>query len=239
MEHISKVLRNINHQESKSLADTFIETEYQTDKSDWLYKSRIPMRFRGKNFANYEVNHGNKLAFDNSKKYVDEFPVKLPTIYHSLGLFSKGIWGTGKTHLVCAIAQELINKCQHTNPVLYTTEPDMLMRIRSTYNHKEGAETESEVYRKLTTIPLLIIDDVGKEEVSDPRFVQRAWFTIINTRYDNLLPVVLTANLDPDDMAYYLGGNKNNEATFDRLYEMLQGVFYELKDKESYRRGKL
>jgi len=110
-----------------------------------------------------------------------------------------------------------------------------LRRWRRTYDHRDGEETEDEVLRKLVGIPLLIIDDVGKEEVADSRFVQRVWFSIINTRYDNLRPVIITANLSPDEISYHLGGNKNNEATFDRLYEMLQGVFYEIKGK-SYRR---
>jgi len=115
------------------------------------------------------------------------------------------------------------------------TEPDMLRRIRRTYNHVEGGETEDDVLYKLCTVPLLVIDDVGKEDVSDPRFVQRLWFNLINTRYDNMLPVIITANLTPDEISFHLGGNKNNEASFDRLYEMLKGVFYEIKGK-SYRR---
>ncbi len=205
------------------------------DKADWLRNSGVPLRYRGKAFADFKVNKHNKLAFDNCQEYVEGFPMRLPIEYYSLGLFSKRVWGVGKTHLVCAIVKRLIERCQNINPVLYVTEPDMLGRIRKTYNHRDGEETEDEVMRRLSTVPLLIVDDVGKEEVADPRFVQRVWFSIINTRYDNLLPVVITANLDPDDIAYHLGGSKNNEASFDRLYEMLQGVFYEIKG-ESYRR---
>ena len=111
----------------------------------------------------------------------------------------------------------------------------MFRRIRATFNHIEKQETEEGIYKLLTTIPLLIVDDVGKEEVSDSRFVQRVWFSVINGRYDNMLPIVITANLNPDKIAYHLGGSRNNEASFDRLYEMVGGVFWENEGK-SYRR---
>jgi len=111
----------------------------------------------------------------------------------------------------------------------------MFRRIRATFNHTVNKETEQDIYKLLTTIPLLVVDDIGKEEVSDPRFVQRVWFSVINGRYDNMLPIVITANLTPDEIAYHLGGSRNNEASFDRLYEMVGGVFWENEGK-SYRR---
>jgi len=232
MEHISQTLNQLKPQVYESSVD---EDTPQVDKSSWLSDSGISLRYRDKSFVNFETDKGNKLALDKCQEYVEGFPLARPINYHSLGLFSKGVWGVGKTHLVCAIARRLQERCQFMNPVLYMTEPDMLRRVRRTYDHRDGEETEDEVLRKLVGIPLLIIDDVGKEEIADPRFVQRVWFSIINARYDNLRPVIITANLSPDEISYHLGGNKNNEATFDRLYEMLQGVFYEIKGK-SYRR---
>jgi len=186
-------------------------------------------------FENYEVEPGNKEAFRVCKDYAENYPAQHGANYKSIGLFSKGIWGLGKTHLVCAIAKVIINKCQFNNPVLYMTEPEMLRQLRATFN-KNNSETEDDFIKRLTTIPVLIVDDVGKEEVADPRFVQRVWFTIVNARYENLLPVVLTANLGPDELAGHLGGNRGNEATMDRLYEMLEGKFWEITGKISHRR---
>ena len=241
MEHISKALTKLNHQDSEASVDEVSEIEkYYVDKSSWVASSGIPLRFRGKDFSNYEVNKNNELAFNMSKKYAEEIPLKTNMDYKSLGLYSKEDWGVGKTHLVCAIAKRLIERCRNTNPVLYITEPDMLLRLRGTFNRQDSAETETIVYKELTTIPVLIVDDVGKEDVADPRFVQRVWFYIINTRYNNLLPVIITSNLTPDGIAHYLGGSRGNEATADRLYEMLNGEYYEIKGErykgDSYRR---
>ena len=233
MEHISQVIKRVNQQESKLLVE---DVTLQVDKSDWQFKSGVPLRYQNKSLINFKVNKGNQTAYKKCVDYLDKFPLKLPVRYYSLGLFSKGIWGVGKTHLVCAIANELIKRSVNICPALYITEQDMLRRIRRTYNNN-NFETESDVLKKLWNIPLLIIDDVGKEEVADARFVQRIWFSIVNERYNNYRPIIITANLNPDDICYYLGGDKDNEATFDRLYEMVKGVFYEINSTKSYRRA--
>lgn len=214
-----------------------MEAEIQGRKKHWRLTCGIPLRFTNKTFDNFEDKGNNTAKIKQiCRDYADDFPLSRGADYKSLGLFSKGVWGNGKTHLVCAIAHKVIDRWVGAiEPVAYITEPDMFSRIRGTFNHMEIGETEQDVYRLLTKIPLLIVDDVGKEEVADPRFVQRVWFSLINGRYDNMLPVVITANLTPDEIAYHLGGSRNNEASFDRLYEMVGGVFWENEGK-SYRR---
>lgn len=210
-----------------------IDAQINKEKSEWRKNCGIAPKFQTMRFKGYEVTKYNRVGYSASVEYADEFPlVKQP--YKSLGLISDGKWGVGKTHLASSIAHRVIDrwvggKC----PIYYVTEPQLFTRVRATFN-KDG-EKEEPLYHYLVTVPLLIIDDVGKEEVADPRFVQRVWFHIINGRYDNELPVVITANMSPDGIAHHLGGSRNNEATFDRLYEMLNGVFYEIGG-ESYRR---
>ena len=211
------------------------EIDYSARRKVWLRDAGIPLRYLDKTLENLNVSNQNRQAVNACKKYVTEFPLRKIVDYKSLAITSNKIWGVGKTHLACAIAKELINRCQFENPVIYLTEPELLSRLRASFNKNDGVETEDSLMKRLTTIPLLIIDDVGKEEVADPRFVQRVWFNLINTRYDNLLPVMITANLDPDQISHHLGGSRANEATFDRLYEMLEGTFWEIIG-ESYRR---
>jgi DNA replication protein DnaC len=204
-------------------------------KVGWLNTCGIQPLFMGKTFKNYKVNKDNKLAYDISLEYAEAFPL-IKKAYHSLALISDNMWGVGKTHLACSIANRIVERWMGERcPILFTTEPKLFNRIRATYNHETEHETEEAVFDLLIHIPLLIVDDVGKEEIADPRFVQRIWFQIVNGRYDNMLPMVITANMSPDGVANHLGGSRNNEATFDRLYEMLNGVFYEMMGK-SYRR---
>lgn len=196
----------------------------------WVKESGIPLRYQNCSFDNFEVKPENSKVYQVCKKYEENFPLKRGEEYKSIVIFSKGTWGVGKTHLVCAMGLKLINKCNFNNPILYYTEQDLFMKMRGiTY------ELLKEFMDELSIVPLLIVDDVGKEEIGDPRFVQRTWFSVINCRYNNCLPIVLTTNLDITEIAYHFGAGRNNEASMDRLYEMTNGVFYELRG-ESYRR---
>jgi len=220
-----------------------IEAEIIERKSSWRISSGIPQRFRDERFETFKKNSDNlKKSHSLCLEYAENFPLARNEEYKSLGIFSKGIWGNGKSHLACSIAHRIIDRWLgggENSPVLYTTEPHMFSRIRATFNrnYDSNSETEDAVYHHFINVPLLIVDDIGKEEVADPRFVQRVWFSVVNGRYDNMLPVVITANLDPDGIEQHLGGSRGNEATFDRLYEMLGGVFWEMTGP-SYRRLK-
>ena len=211
-------------------------TELGIKREEWRMKCGIPIRFKSQRFKTF--NSGRTKSLNNAYKdcidYVDKYPMRGYHGYRSLVLYSENVWGVGKSHLVSSVAHGILDKWDGEIdycPVRYISEPNLFLRIRSTFNRRqvEGyQETEAEVYREMTTIPLLIIDDMGKEEVSDPRFVQRVLFTIINGRYDNMLPIVITANLNTDMLERHLGGDRGNSATFDRLIEMTGNVFREI-----------
>lgn len=218
------------------------EREAKDRKARWLKSSGVPLKYQSVSFETFEDRGFNSMRI---KKVCCDYAINFPLISgagcKSLVLTSPDNWGVGKTHLVCSIARTIIDRWIRVapkSPVLYLTEPDMFRRIRSTFSRDYDKETEQDVYDALLNVPLLIVDDIGKEEVSDPRFVQRAWFSVINGRYDNLLPVVLTANMMPDGIAYHLGGSRGNEASWDRLLEMAVDNFWELngasKRREPY-----
>jgi DNA replication protein DnaC len=173
-------------------------------------------------------------AYKDCVDYIEKYPLCGYRGYRSLVLYSQGVWGVGKSHLVSSIAHGILDKWQgeiNYCPVRYTSEPNLFIRIRDTFNRRpqeECHETEADIYHELTTTPLLIIDDMGKEEVSDSRFVQRVLFAIINGRYDNMLPVIITANLNIDMIERHLGGDRGNSAAFDRLAEMTGNNFREI-----------
>lgn len=188
-------------------------------------------------------NFNYKQIFKTTLSYADEFPLsKRPYGYPSLALTSKKSWGVGKTHLACSIIHRILNRWdgeEIVNPVLFITEPDLFRSIRATYNfsydEKRWRESEEDIINRLCRVSLLVLDDVGKEETTDTRFVQRVLYAIIDGRYKNMLPMVITANLDKDGLASHLGGSRGNEASFDRLVEMCHGKIIQM-DGVSYRR---
>jgi DNA replication protein DnaC len=189
-------------------------------------------------------------AFKRCRDYAEKFPITNPKGYPSLVLYSEHSWGVGKTHLASAIGHRILNRWNgeelYRNPVYFTTEPDLFNYIRSTYNMTDEQRlqvvkerhipaVEDMLIQWLIHVPLLILDDVGKTEVTDPRFVQRTLFAIIDGRDRAQLPMVITANLSPDGLRRHLGGGTGNElgneAAYDRLLAMAKGKFIQIEGK--------
>ena len=153
-------------------------------------------------------------------------------------LFIYGDWGTGKTHLSCAIAHRIFDRWNGGERgcprVVFVSEPDLFRRIQATYSfnkeEREIRESEDNIIKGISYCDLLILDDVGKERRSDPRFVQRTLFAIVDNRYRLELPMVITANFDVDGLKKHL-----EDASFDRFFEMTKGSYVKM-DGESYRR---
>jgi len=217
--------------------------ELARQRMEWRRSCGIPPQFQDKDFSNFDRRNHEKL-FKVCWDYAERFPLEKPQGYPSLVLLSPGSWGVGKTHLACAIAHRILDRWQGETarcPVHFTTEPDLFRRIRATYDWTRslgGRETEEEIYLQLATVGLLVVDDVGKEATQDGSFVRKVLFTVIDLRYRNMLPVILTANGDLESLRYHLGGDEGNEASFDRLVEMTRGKFIQVKG-ESYRRLKV
>lgn len=200
----------------------------------------IPKRYMNEEFGTFDKTVQPD-AYKKCLEYAEKFKSGKSGL-DSLIMSSPGINGTGKTHLVCAIAHNILNDWKgkpERCPVHFVAEPDMFARIRATYNKKDFldavmSENEQDVINYYKTVPLLIVDDVAKEEVGDPRFVQRIWFRIVNGRYNNLLPIVITANKTINELRRHFSGGTGNNAMADRLIEMTGGKFVLLKGS-SYR----
>jgi DNA replication protein DnaC len=207
-------------------------------RREWRTQCGIPPLFQAKTFDTFEQKSQGQ-TFRLAKKYADGFPLgKSPRGYPSLILYSAHpCYGVGKTHLLSSVGHRILDRWQGETtscPILFTTETDLLLRIRATYNisHAEAIwhEKEQDVYEKLETVDLLLFDDVGKEQPQDSRFTQRVYFNVIDGRYHRNLPIVLTSNLDLNQMADYIG-----MAATDRLIEMAEKNIIELRG-DSYRR---
>jgi len=113
--------------------------------------------------------------------------------HHKGWLLLQGKYGCGKTHLAAAIANEAIEMGVLT---LFLTVPDLLDTLRFAYNDQEF--TFEERFEEIRHIPLLILDDFGTQNATP--WAQEKLFQIINFRYINHLPLVVTTNLSIDDI---------------------------------------
>jgi DNA replication protein DnaC len=103
-------------------------------------------------------------------------------------LLLMGRYGCGKTHLAAAIANHAIDAGVST---LFLTVPDLLDWLRYAYS---GVDMSFENrFEEIREIPLLILDDFGTQNAT--AWAQEKIFQIINHRYVNQLPTVVTSNL--------------------------------------------
>ena len=195
----------------------------------WRQQTGLPDMFAGKTLEKF-----------NAKLQPQAFKAISTWEGQSLILASPGLYGVGKTHLVCALAHKIMDTYQAAirlhgsvvrlpRPVAFTTEQRLLGRIRATFN-QNATEMDEQVYMELERVRLLIIDDVGKSAPRDLSFLQSVWYRIIDVRYTSERPVILTTNLSPAELETHIGG-----ACADRLLEMCgkQGII--VMHGESYR----
>lgn len=217
--------------------------------------SGIPLYYQTKTFERIKSNvKGNmQKVCPECMRYANNYPLNYSEYikmqsksYPSLFITSPGNWGVGKTHLVCAILHRVLDRWQgkpNYCPVLFITEPDIYMKIQNTYsfsnNERTVRQSETDIIQELINVPLLAIDDIGKQKRSDMKFVQRTLFAIFNGRYDNMNPTIMTANMNLEQLENYVGAKDNGEfdkASFDRILELCKGNFWLLEGESQ--RGK-
>lgn len=173
---------------------------------DMYERSGIGMRFKQCTFDKFRVFPEVADAFEIVADYAENFNEYRET---GTGLILKGKPGCGKTHLAAAIAQELIFK---GTIVKFMLTPVLLEEIRKSYN-KKYFEGETNILSQLSSVQLLILDDLGAEKPTE--WVTEQLFILINKRYEEMKPTIITTNCTGQDLAARIG-----ERTASRLVEV-------------------
>lgn len=195
--------------------------------------SGMSARFLRRTFEAFQPTAENQRGLRVCKQYADNFRDKQPE--HNPdpgrnGLFITGPMGTGKTHLAAAIANQLMRE---GTAVICMTMIDLLERIRQTYEKQKpllpygtSEPSEAKLLHKYKTVPLLIIDDMGKEPAT--KWAVSKIYAIINARYEAYLPTIITTNYTDSELVRRLtpedGDPTTAAATIDRLREMCAAI---------------
>ena len=129
--------------------------------------------------------------------------------------FISGPVGTGKTHLsVAYLGQDLVQHGDNHGRFLEAVE--LFMRLRGTFSKDSPLDESGILYRYIKT-PLLVLDDLGAEKVSD--YVVQSLYFLINKRYGDCMDTIITSNLSLGEIGQIYG---------DRLASRIAGMGKEL-----------
>lgn len=159
------------------------EKEYGQKSQDasWpLQHCGVPRLYGGCTLDNY---HGNENLVNELRK-------------GKMNIVLRGNTGSGKTHLAIAIL-----KIQASNNSRFVTVPDLLLKIRSSFNG--GPETEDEIIREFSSIPILVLDDLGAEKTSE--FAITTLYIILDRRIRDCRKTIITTNLSQVDIEEVFG----------------------------------
>jgi len=176
-------------------------------------EGRIPKRYRDLSFERepvISIERANPHVVREVRQYVRTVAEQLDA---GRGLWFTGDVGTGKTTLAMLISKAVM---EADRTVAIYSLPRLLGLLRDTYQDK-AQYSLNELIERLSAVDLLHVDDVGAEQTSP--WVLEQLYTIVNTRYEDGKPILLTTNLvtkDGDDALREQIG----ERTVSRVYEI-------------------
>ena len=164
----------------------------------------IPRRYYDVAFERYPVTDIDRNVVAATRRFADTIDEQLDA---GRGLWFMGDVGTGKTTLAMLVSKAALKAGRSV--AIYSL-PRLLNEIRDTHR---AERSHVDLLDRLTAVDLLHIDDVGAERTTD--WVLEELYSIVNARYEDERSMVITTNLDYDDLCTQITAR-----TASRLAEM-------------------
>jgi DNA replication protein DnaC len=181
--------------------------------------SKITFEFRKKTFDNFDLADLPDIvrsAYHLSRAYLTNFDTLHKERKNSICLL--GNPGAGKTHLLMAIANRLLDK---SYSVLYFPWVEGFNEIKD-----DLSLTEKRI-KAMQTVDVLFIDDMWKGRANPTEFQMEQAFAVINHRYLEHMPVLISSERTIDQMCDF------NEALGSRINEMCKDFRVIIAGKET------
>ena len=201
---------NLPEKEGKDITFTFKACKYKNrELKNNAYQKNLNLFDMPNNLKNAKMK--DIYTDDKSRfkviKYIDNYFKKYPD-KNLKGLYLHGNFGSGKTYLIAALFNELAKK-EVKSAIVYF--PEFLRTLKVSFQKSENAEaTFGEKYEYIKSIPLLLIDDIGAENVT-------SWGrdeilgTLLQYRMNENLPTFFTSNLNINELENHLAVTNKNE----------------------------
>ena len=199
---------------TEELSDIDLEIESRRLYAEkYLDASNIGNRFRVASFETFSRNY-NPVAYDRALNFAKDFSSN-----SGEGLIFTGSVGTGKTHLAASIANYVAHN--YASSVEFVCYVALLSEVKNAMFSSGG--NLAEIENRMFNSDLLVLDDLGKEKAS--AFTNEFLFRVINKRYKDNLPIIITSNYQLPDLF-----EKLDEAIVSRLIGTCKAVDTNGKD---------
>jgi DNA replication protein DnaC len=171
-----------------------------------MKQSHITPEFQKMSFEGF-TNANRPQNIIEAKECAEDYLRDFQTIRHERknGIALLGIPGCGKTHLLMAVANGLIAQ---NVPVIYFPWVEGFNELKANLDSLEDR------IGLLQRVDVLYIDDMWKGRKEPTPFQLEQAFAIINYRYLNKLPILISSEHDIDSMCHF------DMAIGSRIYEM-------------------
>ena len=157
-------------------------------------EARLPQKYRDVAFERFPVTEMPEDVVRQVQRFTRDIDKHLDE--------GKGVWfvgdvGTGKTTLAMLVSKAAL--AAGRSVAIYSL-PRLLNLVREAMVSPEG---KMDLLDRLSSVDLLHLDDVGAESTTE--WVLEQLYSIVNTRYEEERSLVITTNLDPDQLAEQIG----------------------------------
>jgi DNA replication protein DnaC len=179
--------------------------EWNRERAGKYFHAHTPAMFR-------HAYASNPAVLDWVERYLLD-----PAVAGSLALL--GSTGTGKTYQAYGALAAIGNSGRPPIGWVARSVPDLFARLRPS----SGIDTDAE-YEKVANAELLLLDDLGAANQTD--WTEEITFRLIDRRYANCLPTIVTTNLPLSKLRVMLGDRVSS-----RLRQMCAMVSIEGDDR--------
>ena len=159
--------------------------------------SVIPAKYRGVSFDRPPVTQMDAFVVKRVRDFCERLDENLDS---GRGMWFFGSSGTGKTTLAMLISRTAL---ESGRSVAIYSLPKLLSRIRQTYDAEIGEQSYSQFFERLASVDLLHLDDLGVEKQTE--WVLEQLYALINERYERQRSLIVTSNLEDDELEKQLG----------------------------------
>lgn len=146
----------------------------------------VPRMFRGVSFDRKPICDMDPWIITPVRRFTESIE---ENVGNGRGLWFYGDVGTGKTSLAMLVAGRALN---YGASVAVYSVPRLLGELRASYD-ADSRESFFSLFRRLTSVDLLVLDDLGSERQTE--WVLEQLYSIVNERWQDQRSVIVTSNI--------------------------------------------